>query len=48
MLDAKTEYYLGEINLHELKCATIRFMFITIIMHIKSFIQIEPYSFLLE
>ena len=45
MLDAKVEYYVGEINQHELKCPTIGFMFITTIRHIKSLIQIEPYSY---
>ena len=32
----KQSYYLGETIQHELKCATIGFMFITIIRHIKS------------
>ena len=39
----KQSYYLGETIQHELKCATIGFMFITIIRHIKSLIQIEFY-----
>ena len=34
---------LGETLQHELNCATIGFMFITIIRHIKSLIQIEFY-----
>ena len=36
---------LGETIQHELKCATIGFMFITIIRHIKSLIQIESILF---
>ena len=32
----KQSYYLGETIQHELKCATIGFMCITIIRHIKS------------
>ena len=32
----KQSYYLGETIQHELKCATIGFVFITIIRHIKS------------
>ena len=45
MLDARAEYYLGKINQHELTRATIGFMFITTIKHIKSLVQIELYSY---